>query len=117
MYALKMAGVSEDVLRRMRTSRLSDERFLPMNDLRDICDEYKINVTIRDCDNQRAGHHNDEVRAKVEGHDGPTIKLCYMKDHYFLDEETPFSCANINECTLVWLRNVDVGGLTIRRRS
>ena len=98
VYALKMAGVSEDVLRRMRTSRLSDERFLPMNDLRDICDEYKINVTIRDCDNQRAGHHNDEVRAKVEGHDGPTIKLCYMKDHYFLDEETPFSCANINEC-------------------
>ena len=98
VYALKLGGVSEDVLVQMRTSRLSDVRFVPVIDLRNICDEYKINVTIRCCDNQMSGHHNNEILEKVEGHDGPTIHLCYIKDHYFLEEETPFTYSNIKEC-------------------
>ena len=98
VYALKMGGVSEDILAQMRTSRLNDERFLSMVDLRNLCDEFKINVSIRCCDNQSLGHHNNEVLEKVEGHAGPVIKLCYMKDHYFLEEETPFTSANIKEC-------------------
>ena len=94
IYALKQSGVSEELINKMRITRLS-ERFIGLTELVELCDEFNIKVSVRDCETtQETKHHKNEQRATTN--DGIyNVKLCYYKEHYLLDEETPFTRDNI----------------------
>ena len=93
VYALKQAKVPDSVLDRMRITRLA-ERFIKLSDLITLCDEFGIKVRVRDCEKQRAGKHQYETVASTDTGEYE-VNLCYYKEHYFLDEETPFTLDNI----------------------
>ena len=94
IYAFIQAGIPEEIINRMRLTRLS-ERFISLPDLEALCKEFNIALRVRDCERQRAGHHNNEVVCEIK--DGEyKVNLCYFKEHYFLDEKTPFTLANVS---------------------
>ena len=94
IYALRVAGVEEDTLNLIKGTRLVNDRNLKFGDLRKVCDEFKLNVAIRDCDAETVGNKN-KVRISTKYKEGKQIVLCAFKGHYFLEEVTPFSLDNI----------------------
>ena len=98
VYALKQAGVSEDAIKNMEVSRLTEDRILTVKDFATICEEYDIYAQFRNCEEGYENtHHKNEVKKVVKPSvDSTCIPICYYKGHFFLDEETPFTKSNID---------------------
>ena len=94
IFALRNAGVEEYTLNLIKGTRLVNDRNLKFGDLIKVCDEFNLNVSIRDCNAETTGHKN-QVRMSTKCKEGNPIVLCAYKGHYFLEEITPFSLDNI----------------------
>ena len=96
IFALRNAGVDEYTLNMIKATRLVNDRNIKFTDLIKSCDEFDLNVSIRDCNAETTGHKS-QVRISTKCTEGNKIILCAYKGHYFLDEITPFSLDNIRQ--------------------
>ena len=93
IYALKVHGVSRDVLDKLRLR--INTRKLGNAKMDALCDEFKIHVVVKDLE-----YTNDHTKFRVNGKNyfgcpKDEAKWCLtlnsFKDHYFIDEPTVFT--------------------------
>ena len=94
ILALRNAGVEEYTLNMIKGTRLVNDRNMKFGDLIKVCEEFNLNVSIRDCNAETTGHKN-QVRMSTKYKEGNPIVLCAYKGHYFLEETTPLSLDNV----------------------
>ena len=59
IFALRNAGVEEYTLNLIKGTRLVNDRNLKFGDLIKVCDEFNLNVSIRDCNAETTGHKSN----------------------------------------------------------
>ena len=116
IFALRNAGVDEDILKVIKGTRLVNDRNIKFIDLINVCAEQELNVAIRDCNAETTGHKN-QIKMATHCKDTSQIVLCAYKGHYFLEEATPFSLDNIRHIDKFFDNTTFVASLGKRFRS
>lgn len=93
IYALKIHGVSDDVLNKIRLR--TNTRKLGSSKMEALCNEFKIHVIVKDLE-----YTNDNTKFRVNGKNyfgcnkkeaTWNITLNSFKEHYFIDEQTKYT--------------------------
>ena len=99
IYALKQYGISKEVLTQMRTRIYN--RYQTQSSFDELCQEHRINLTLHYLDDD-AESKSRKVESRKNGkrrlylgvpkaEAEYTLEMNIYKDHYFLEEKTPFS--------------------------
>ena len=90
IYALKQAGIDDDILNKMRVR--IHIRKLGLQKMDQICDEFNLHVIVHDLEYK---NHNSRFRVSNKlyfgSKDGQVIHLNSFKGHYFLEEYTKYT--------------------------
>ena len=90
IYALKISGLfSEEELNLMRM-RIKT-RYLSFKTLKELCQEFHIKIIKHKIDEEAKGKNKTKNEIIGNKEFDKTIYLCQYRDHYFIDELTPFT--------------------------